>query len=771
MGSRPRARANEDRGRALPVLLAIALAVPLVIAGCRRQPPAPAAAAHRTVILVGLDGADWAIIDPLIAQGRLPAFARLKAAGHAATLVATPPLVSPIIWTTIATGRPPDEHGVLDFMVDLPGGGQAPVGSIHRKVPALWTLFSAEQREVGVVGWWATWPAETVRGTIVSDQLAPQLTRPDPQFGAGLIAPPAAADRLMPLVVQPEQVNTQGLSGFVPVTDDERSAALAEAAAAPTRFYGNRIAHLAAVVAGTHTHVAMAEALLRGQPPPDLLAVYLEMIDTVSHRFVKDPVNGENAIHQAYVQVDAALQRLAAAAPPDAWIIVCSDHGFHRPDAGLAEDPAELKGPATAWHRPYGIAAAAEARQIASGDAPVQTTPPAATVTPLDIAPTVLHAAGLPADPAMTGRVAVELLPPERARATPARKAYVLPAVAPVAAVNSTAIDETALARLQALGYVGSRPSSQAMQNLGEVLYRRGRYEAAERALRSAVDAQPQNLGAWLWLARAQQSLGRAAEAQRSWEQAVRLPEGAGAALLPAVDAAVAGQRPADAQRLLAAAKAAPPAAIHTARAVLAAAAGRSAEAERELRAALRADPDSFDALFRLFDQLQRAGRAREALAPVHRAATSLPGSPRHTALLGEVLLATGDAAGAESALGRALQEAPDSAPVRISLARAQLAQHRPDDALATLQPAPASPDRSLLMGAACSARSRWGDAAAHFQDALQAGLRTPELLNGLGWALHKQGRDREAADALRQSLSLRAQQPQIRELLGTLGP
>jgi tetratricopeptide (TPR) repeat protein len=285
------------------------------------------------------------------------------------------------------------------------------------------------------------------------------------------------------------------------------------------------------------------------------------------------------------------------------------------------------------------------------------------------------------------------------------------------------------------------------------------------------VDAQPQSLGAWLWLARAQQSLGRAADAQRSWDQAVRLPEGAAAALLPAVEAAIAARRPADAQRLLAAAKAPPPSTLHTARAVMAAGAGRAAESERELRAALSADPTSFDALFRLFDQLQRAGRARDALAPARRAATALPGSPRHTALLGEALLATGDAPGAESALERALQQAPDSAPVRISLARAQLAQRRPDDALATLGPAPPSPDRSLLMGAARSAQSRWAEAAAHFQEALQAGLRTPELLNGLGWALHKQGKDREAADALRQSLSLRAEQPQIRELLGTLGP
>jgi len=521
-------------------------------------------------------------------------------------------------------------------------------------------------------------------------------------------------------------------------------------------------------VAGTRTHVAMAEWLLRAQRP-DFTAVYLETIDTVSHLFVKDAAHGRQAIEQAYVEVDAALGRLAAAATPETWVIVCSDHGFHPPTAGLAEDPAALAGPASAWHRPYGIAAAAEARQLAT-DAPPMAAPRAGTVTPLDIAPTVLHAAGLPLETAMVGRAAAELLPPERASAAPSRAAYVVPAPAQAAAPRSAAIDDAAVARLQALGYIGSRPSSLARQNLGEVLYRRGRFDAAERAFRSAVESQPQNLGAWLWLARTQQGQGRTREALQAWAQALRLPGGAPAALLPAVEAAVVAGLTTDAERLLAASPTAPPAVAHTARAVVASAHGRAADAERELRAALRSDPTSFDALFRLFEELHRQGRAADALPPVRRAAGTVPASPRHAALLGEALLATGDADGAQRQLAHALDLAPDSAAVRLDLARAQLAQHRPGDALATLQPAPASPERSILMGAACAAAGRWNEAAAHYQEALGAAAPTPELLNGLGWALHKQGRNREAANALRRSLALRSDQPQIRQLLETLG-
>src|SRR5512143_1313224 len=76
------------------------------------------------VAIFGIDAADWRVIDPLIAAGDLPAFARLKRVGSVGVIRSEPPLLSPIIWTTIATGREPEDHGVLDFMVDIPGGGQ-----------------------------------------------------------------------------------------------------------------------------------------------------------------------------------------------------------------------------------------------------------------------------------------------------------------------------------------------------------------------------------------------------------------------------------------------------------------------------------------------------------------------------------------------------------------------------------------------------------------------------------------------------------------------
>jgi predicted AlkP superfamily phosphohydrolase/phosphomutase len=154
------------RRRRSSCVLAAFVCMPLAACGSPPSAQQTAGARHaQAVVLIGIDAADWLTIDPLVKKGVLPAFAQLKRSGRTGVMLSTPPLVSPIIWTTIATGMPPEKHGILDFVIDTPSGGQEPVRSVDRRAPALWTLFSAYDRTVGVVGWWATWPAEHVRGT------------------------------------------------------------------------------------------------------------------------------------------------------------------------------------------------------------------------------------------------------------------------------------------------------------------------------------------------------------------------------------------------------------------------------------------------------------------------------------------------------------------------------------------------------------------------------------------------------------------------------
>jgi hypothetical protein len=125
------------------------------------------------VAILGLDGADWELIDPLIARGRLPNLARLKARAAWGPMKSMDPMLSPILWTTVATGKPPDQHGIIDFLIRAAGTGKPePVSSRARRVKALWNITTDAGRTADVIAWWATWPAEEIHGHLVSDRVA-----------------------------------------------------------------------------------------------------------------------------------------------------------------------------------------------------------------------------------------------------------------------------------------------------------------------------------------------------------------------------------------------------------------------------------------------------------------------------------------------------------------------------------------------------------------------------------------------------------------------
>ena len=752
---------------------ALAAAVLAIAAGRSvRAEPTPSAQS-RPIVLVGIDGADWLTIDRLVARGELPAFARLKARGRTGVMRATPPLLSPILWTTIATGRRPEDHRVLDFMVDVPGGGQAPVTSSERRVAALWNVFSERERSVAVVGWLATWPAESVRGTIVTDRVAMRLAEaaaaPDPRAWF----PASRARELGALLVRPQQLTREDLAAYVPLSAAELESTQQALAAPPTALYKNPLAHLAVTVAAARSHARLAEALLKPRQP-DLLMVYLDGVDALSHRFVRDPKRGTGVIEQAYREADAFLDRLAAACRPNAWIVVASDHGFYAPDAGVSEDPAELAGPATAWHRPYGIVAAIEARDLLPSSARSPAAPgDAGSVTPLDLAPTILHAADIAPSLEMPWRVIRALLPPEAAARTVTRVRSLEPARKAAAPPQADAADPALRERLVALGYVGASGSSLGRLNLGEILYRKGDYAGAERELRAVVADQPKSVPALLWLAKAIRAQDRPQAALDLYERALAL-EPAGDALVEAVELAARSGQPGTARVLLGRfpTRTETRADAAVARAILASAEGSPKQAESELWSALGSDPIHEGALERLFELLRPAGRSRDAVNALRRAAELAPGSARIQALLGSALLASGDAAGAEAPLARAQQLVPDAVSVGLELARVDLAQGRAPQARARLSKLPASRDRSVLLGVVATRGELWEEAVRYYREALAAGPIDKDVLNALGWALYRSGRGREATELFDRSLALDAAQPEIRRLRAQLaGP
>jgi len=118
------------------------------------------------IILIGMDGATFDIILPLVREGKLPSFARLLEEGTWGNTTAIPP-DSPEMWTSIITGVKPEKHGIHDF------GYQnddkfIPFNISFIKPMPLWRILSNRNKKVGIFDWLFAWPPEKVNGFMVT---------------------------------------------------------------------------------------------------------------------------------------------------------------------------------------------------------------------------------------------------------------------------------------------------------------------------------------------------------------------------------------------------------------------------------------------------------------------------------------------------------------------------------------------------------------------------------------------------------------------------
>jgi len=122
-------------------------------------------------LLVGWDAADWRVMSPLIDQGLMPNTAALINRGTMGNLATLDPVLSPTLWTSIATGKRPYKHGVHGFSEPDPvSGAIRPVTNLSRKTKAIWNILNQEELDSIVVGWWPSHPVEPLsRGVMVSN--------------------------------------------------------------------------------------------------------------------------------------------------------------------------------------------------------------------------------------------------------------------------------------------------------------------------------------------------------------------------------------------------------------------------------------------------------------------------------------------------------------------------------------------------------------------------------------------------------------------------
>ena len=117
------------------------------------------------VLLIGWDAADWEHITPLLEEGLMPTLEGLINRGVMGNLATLQPILSPMLWNSVATGKLADKHGIHGFIEPDPvNGGARPYTSTSRKCKALWNILTQSGLRSNIVGWWASHPAEPING-------------------------------------------------------------------------------------------------------------------------------------------------------------------------------------------------------------------------------------------------------------------------------------------------------------------------------------------------------------------------------------------------------------------------------------------------------------------------------------------------------------------------------------------------------------------------------------------------------------------------------
>lgn len=412
-----------------------------------------AAADASPLVVMGIDGATWDVIELMIERGELPTFAELVKRGSSGRLIAVQPYVSPVIWTTFATGSFPRLHNVLDFFYPYSGTEKRLAKSSLRQRPAIWNIASEAGRRAGVVGYFVTYPPEEINGFMVSDRAFQKRVK-------GSIYPDGLSDvtdEIRAAVMKPAE-RARLLRRFIG-WDYRRAAATDpdDEHHRVSRVIADRI-DVQSVIDEFHRR---ASRQLYTQDL-DLFISYYRLVDHASHAawiyydssdFEAPPPQADvdllqDLIPATYRYMDETLAELIELAGPTANIVIVSDHGFGSA-TGSWRVAKEHRGKLTGNHRPDGVWLAA-GPDIARGEI--------SGMSILDVAPTLLALQNLPVSAELPGRIIEEAFREGFFEARPIQRVDNYATRWTTLDKSETDVESEAesMRTLRALGYVGS---------------------------------------------------------------------------------------------------------------------------------------------------------------------------------------------------------------------------------------------------------------------------------------------------------------------------
>lgn len=323
--------------------------------------------AERKVLFVGLDGADWQLLDRYMAAGAMPNLAALVREGRSGVLRTLQPPLSPLLWTTMMTGRSPLDHGIFDFTRRDPATCDLePIRSEDRKVPALWNIATSRKKSIALFGLWATYPAEPVDGLLVSDRFLSFTSGAGSgdAAGPGIVHPAERAGWAYRALTEADAaLDAAALRAYLPgLTEGE-----AEAARAAKNPYAGPASGLRKVLLETRTYHRLATEWI-AERKPDLSLVYFQGTDTLGHLFAPYAPPRQPSISEAdferyskvpetyFREIDRMLGDYRKLAEKEgAVLVLASDHGFLWGEGRPAQLSSAAAPTAGRWHRSEGI--------------------------------------------------------------------------------------------------------------------------------------------------------------------------------------------------------------------------------------------------------------------------------------------------------------------------------------------------------------------------------------------------------------------------------
>jgi tetratricopeptide (TPR) repeat protein len=349
------------------------------------------------VVVIGWHGANWKSIHPLVDAGLLPNLRSLIERGAAGNLKTIGPGDPALLWTSVATGKTADQHGILSALECDPMSGRLRLANgAHRRTKAVWNIAMQSGLIAHVNGWYAATPAEELNGSSVTNEFVlPAAAEGAPwPLLSGTIYPDSLTEIAAGLRLHPAEFRMEDLVPLIP------------SIASINAKQDARIAALPDILAREVSMHAIATWLMQ-QRPWNLFMIGWHALGRACQRFMEyapprmahvsedDFAKYNEVVSGVYQFSDMLLGRVIELAGPEANVVIVSPAAY-RAAGERPVSPLMQREPA-AWYKPQGVLCMSGPNVVE--DELIH------GATLLDIAPTILAMLGLEPGSDMPGQV------------------------------------------------------------------------------------------------------------------------------------------------------------------------------------------------------------------------------------------------------------------------------------------------------------------------------------------------------------------------------